>query len=79
MQQPPIDSPGAVGSELRADAQHGVFCGEVRKTKDALLERADQALEPAHSRSRDDQTDRGAAQDSQGPGETPFIIGDGPR
>ena len=74
------DKLGRIGEKARdaAGEQTQHLSSEVRKTKDALLERADQALEPAHSRSGDDQTDRGA-QGSQGPGETPFIIGDGPR
>ena len=75
------DKLGRIGEKARdaAGEQTQHLTSEVRKTKDALLERADQALEPAHSRSRDDQTDPGAAQGSQSPGETPFIIGDDSR
>ena len=73
------DKLGRIGEKARdaAGEQTQHLTSEVRKTKDALLERADKALEPEQSQSgREEDVDSG--QETRA-AEAPFIIGDRPR
>ena len=73
------DKLGRIGEKARdaAGEQTQHLTSEVRKTKDALLERADKALEPEQSQSgREEDVDSG--QEARA-AEAPFIIGDRPR
>ena len=73
------DKLGRIGEKARdaAGEQTQHLTSEVRKTKEALLERADKALEPEQSQSgREEDVDSG--QETRA-AEGPFIIGDRPR